>query len=47
MPSLAEGYGLPIVEALAANIPVIASDIPVFREIAKAETAKVRADRAE
>lgn len=32
MPSFAEGYGLPIVEALAAHVPVIASDIPVFRE---------------
>ncbi len=33
MPSFAEGYGLPIVEALAAHTPVIASDIPVFQEI--------------
>lgn len=33
MPSLAEGYGFPVVEALAAGTPVIASDIPVFREI--------------
>jgi glycosyltransferase involved in cell wall biosynthesis len=33
MPSFAEGYGLPVVEALAANVPVIASDLPVFREI--------------
>ena len=34
MPSFAEGYGLPVVEALTAGVPVIASDIPVFREIA-------------
>jgi glycosyltransferase involved in cell wall biosynthesis len=33
MPSFAEGYGLPVIEALTAGVPVIASDIPVFREI--------------
>jgi glycosyltransferase involved in cell wall biosynthesis len=33
MPSFAEGYGLPVAEALAANVPVIAADIAVFREI--------------
>jgi glycosyltransferase involved in cell wall biosynthesis len=33
MPSFAEGYGLPVVEALTAGVPVIASDIPVFREV--------------
>jgi glycosyltransferase involved in cell wall biosynthesis len=32
-PSLAEGYGLPLVEALGRGVPVIASDLPVFREI--------------
>ncbi len=32
MPSLAEGFGLPIVEALAQGTPVIASDIPAHRE---------------
>ncbi|SMG02884.1 glycosyltransferase family 4 protein [Burkholderia singularis] len=33
-PSFVEGYGMPLVEALAHRIPVIASDLPVFREIA-------------
>lgn len=33
LPSLAEGYGLPLVEALAAGTPVLCSDIPVFREV--------------
>lgn len=34
MPSLAEGFGLPVVEALGMGTPVIASDLAVFREIA-------------
>ncbi|HEY3495820.1 MAG TPA: glycosyltransferase family 1 protein [Polyangiaceae bacterium] len=33
MPSLAEGFGLPVVEALACGAPVLASDIPVFRQV--------------
>ena len=32
MPSLAEGFGLPIVEALALGTPVLASDLPAHRE---------------
>jgi glycosyltransferase involved in cell wall biosynthesis len=32
--SVAEGYGLPIVEAAQHQVPVLASDIAVFREVA-------------
>ncbi|TCW78836.1 glycosyltransferase family 1 protein [Burkholderia sp. SRS-46] len=32
-PSFVEGYGLPLVEALMLRVPVIASDLAIFREI--------------
>ena len=32
-PSISEGFGLPVVEAMHFGIPVIASHIPVFQEI--------------
>jgi len=35
-PSFAEGFGLPIIEALHLGAPVIASDIPAHREVAGA-----------
>jgi glycosyltransferase involved in cell wall biosynthesis len=34
MPSFAEGFGLPIIEALQLGTPVVASDLDVYREIA-------------
>lgn len=34
-PSIYEGFGLPLLEALAAGTPTLASDIPPFRSIGK------------
>ena len=33
-PSHVEGFGMPLIEAMAAGAPIVASDIPVFHEIA-------------
>jgi glycosyltransferase involved in cell wall biosynthesis len=40
-PSDAEGFGLPVAEAMACGAPVLASDIPVLREVA-GEAAEYR-----
>ena len=36
MPSEREGFGLPVLEALACGTPVVASDIPALREVGAA-----------
>ncbi|MET0371042.1 MAG: glycosyltransferase family 1 protein [Sphingobium sp.] len=33
MPSFAEGFGMPVIEALSAGVPVICSDIDAHREV--------------
>jgi glycosyltransferase involved in cell wall biosynthesis len=34
-PSFAEGFGIPLVEGAVMGLPVLCSDIPVFRELAR------------
>ena len=42
--SRAEGYGLPLVEAMSHGTPVIASDIPIFREVGDDAVSYVHPD---
>ena len=35
LPSLAEGFGLPVLEAIQAGCPVVCSNIPVLKEVAE------------
>jgi glycosyltransferase involved in cell wall biosynthesis len=34
LPSRDEGFGLPVLEAMATGVPVVCSDLPALREIA-------------
>jgi glycosyltransferase involved in cell wall biosynthesis len=36
-PSFSEGFGLPLVEAMQFDTPIVASDIPVFRELLRTQ----------
>ncbi|WP_137129520.1 glycosyltransferase family 1 protein [Rhizobium sp. FY34] len=44
MPSLNEGFGLPVVEARKLGVPVIVSDIPAHREVAGADACFLPTD---
>ncbi|HYC90142.1 MAG TPA: glycosyltransferase family 1 protein [Thermoanaerobaculia bacterium] len=46
MPSLEEGFGLPVAEAMACGTPVIASEIPALREVAGDAALYVNVGRA-
>jgi glycosyltransferase involved in cell wall biosynthesis len=37
LPSLSEGFGLPIAEAFACGVPVLASDLPPLKEVGAAQ----------
>jgi glycosyltransferase involved in cell wall biosynthesis len=46
-PTLAEGFGLPLLEAGVMGVPAVATDIPAHREVATATTVLLSADDEE
>ena len=46
-PSRYEGFGIPVLEAMAAHRPIVLSDIPVFRELTEDKGAYFPPDDSE
>ncbi|MBW4716220.1 glycosyltransferase family 4 protein [Saccharothrix obliqua] len=47
LPSRDEGFGLPVLEALACNVPVVCTDVPALREVAGGHATHVPVGDAE
>jgi glycosyltransferase involved in cell wall biosynthesis len=44
LPSLAEGFGLVLIEAMAAGVPVVATDVPGIRDVVRDEVTGLLVD---